>query len=240
MAAEKYKHSGHRQRLRDKFSECGFTNWSEDVILEYMLFYAIPRVDTHDLAKRLIKECGTLKGVLSAPVKVLENIDGMGKGSAAFIKSLNEFVQYCNNVRTNGNVYLTPSMTESYFLELFKTHRRECIYMVCIDARRKVIAKELISEGAFDSSEIDIGRIVRIAVRNEAAGVVLAHNHPGGSMEPSGADIVATQMARNALRLVGVVLEEHIIVTDEGAKGFIDIIKNIETEKNIQKYTFNG
>ncbi len=235
--AKKYEHAGHRQRLRDKFSDGGFVNWSEDVILEYMLFYAIPRTDTHEIARRLLKECGTLKGVLSAPTKVLKDIDGMGGNSTAFIKSLNEFVQYYNNVRTNGKVYLTPAMTETYFSELFKTHRRECLYMVCIDARRAVISKDLISEGAFDSSEIDIGRIVRIAVRNEAAGVVLAHNHPGGSLEPSGADIISTQMVRNALRLVGVALEEHVIVTDEGARGFISVVKDIETEKNIQKYT---
>ncbi len=235
--AKKYEHAGHRQRLRDKLLQDGFENRSEDIILEYMLFYAIPRADTHDLANRLLTECGTLKGVLSAPTKVLKDIDGMGDSSAAFIKSLNEFVHYYNNIRTNGKVYLTPALTETYFSELFKTHRRECLYMVCIDARRAVISKDLISEGAFDSSELDIGRIVRIAVRNDAAGVVLAHNHPGGSLEPSGADIIATQMAKNALRLVGVALEEHVIVTDEGARGFISVVKDIETEKNIQKYT---
>lgn len=240
MAKKKYEHAGHRKRLRDEFCERGFEGWSEDVILEYMLFCAIPRSDTHALSKRLIKECGTLKGVLTAPVKVLENIEGMGKKSAAFIKTLNEFVHYYNGIKTNGKVYLTPALMEPYFIDLFKSHRRECLYAVCIDARGAVIDKELISEGAFDSSEIDIGKIVRAAIRSDAAGVVLAHNHPGGRLEPSGADIIATQMVKSALRVVGVALNEHVIVTDEGVRGFISAIKDIETEKNIQKYTRNG
>lgn len=240
MAKKIYEHAGHRERLRDKFCERGFEGWSEDVILEYMLFCAIPRSDTHALAKRLIKECGTLKGVLTAPTKVLENIEGMGKNSAMFVKTLNEFVHYYNGIKTNGKVYLTPALMEPYFLDLFKSHRRECLYAVCIDARGAVIDKELISEGAFDSSEIDIGKIVRAAIRSDAAGVVLAHNHPGGSLEPSGADIIATQMVKSSLRVVGVALNEHVIVTDEGVRGFISTVNDIETEKNIQKYTRNG
>lgn len=240
MAKKTYEHEGHRQRLRDKFRGYGFSKWSEDVILEFMLFHIIPRSDTHAVAKRLLKECGTLNGVMTAPVKVLENIEGVGKKTAEYIKSLNELHHYCSNVKTNGKVYLTPALMEPYFLDLFKSHKRECLYAVCIDARGAVIDKELINEGAFDSAEIDVGKIVRIAVRTDAAGVVLAHNHPGGRLDPSGADIIATQMVKNALRVVGVALNEHVIVTDEGVRGFISTVKDIETEKNIQKYTRNG
>lgn len=237
--AKKYEHEGHRKRMQNKFSSYGFSGWSEEDILEYMLFYAIPRSDTRPLAERLIKECGTLKGVLTAPSEILQNVDGVGKSTAAFIKSLGEFTHYCGEVRSNGKVYLTPSLCDVYFRNMFKSHNRESLYMVCVDARRAVIARELISEGSVDTSEVDIGRVVRIAVRNDAAGVILAHNHPGGNLEPSGADIITTQMVRQALKLVGIVLEEHIIVTEEGAKGFINIIKDIETEKNIQKYMPN-
>lgn len=239
MANKVYEHAGHRQRLRDKFAERGFDGWSEDVILEYMLFYAIPRADTHETARKLLRECGSIRGVMAAPAKLLSDIDGVGKNTAAFIKSLNEFTHYLNNARTDGKVFLTPELSEVYFRELFREHRRECLYMVCLDARRSVICKELINEGAFDSSEVDIGRIVRIAVRNEAAGVILAHNHPGGSSEPSGADVTTTQLVKNSLRLVGVALEEHFIVTDKVVNGFMNVIESMETEKNIQKYTSN-
>lgn len=239
MAGKKYPHEGHRQRLRDEFSENGFSKWDEIKILEYMLFYIIPRSDTNALARRLISECGSIKGVLEAPYKILQNVDGMGNSSAAFIKTLNEFVHYCNSIRTNGKVYLTHDIMDVYFQDMFKKHRRECFYVICLDARRAIIKKELISEGAFDASELDVGRVVRVAVCCEAAGVILAHNHPGGSLEPSGVDLTATQIVRNSLKLVGILLYEHIIVTDEGVKGFIDRIERLETEKNIQKYAVN-
>lgn len=235
--AKVYEHAGHRKRLRDKFEKSGFDGWSEDVILEYMLFYAIPRADTHEIARKLLRECGSIRGVMSAPVQLLAGIDGVGKNTAVFIKSLNDFTHYCNNARSGGKMFLTPELTEVYFMDLFKEHKRECLYMICLDAKRAVIRKALINEGAFDASEVDVGRIVRMAVQYDAAGVILAHNHPGGSMEPSGADITTTQIVKNALRLIGVALEDHIIVTDNGVKGFIDVIKHMETEKNIQKYT---
>lgn len=239
MAEKKYPHAGHRQRLRNEFLEHGFEKWDEVKILEYMLFYIIPRSDTNDMARRLLDRFGNMKGVLEAPYKMLEDIDGIGKNAVVFIKSLNEFVHFYNKIRTNGKIYLTPDIMEVYFQDMFKKHRRECFYMICLDARKAVIRKDLISEGAFDASELDVGRIVRLAVCCEAAGVILAHNHPGGSLEPSGVDLTATQIVRNSLKLVGVLLYEHIIVTDEGVRGFIDRVERLETEKNIQKYTVN-
>lgn len=232
----KYPHQGHRQRLRDEFINSGFLGWDEAKILEYMLFYVVPRSDTSPIAKQLLKECGSLRGVMEAPSEILEKMEGVGKNTALYIKTLNEYFHYCSGLKSNGKIYLTPDFAEVYFRELFQKHRRECFYIICLDARRAVINKTLISEGAFDASEVDVGRIVRIAVSNEAAGVVLAHNHPGGSLEPSGVDITATQIVRNSLRLVGVLLYEHYIVTDEGIRGFIDRIERMETQKNIQKY----
>ncbi|MCC8169234.1 MAG: hypothetical protein LIO59_02495 [Oscillospiraceae bacterium] len=237
MADKKYPHAGHRQRLRDKFSESGFLDWNEEEVLEYMLFYAIPRSDTYDLARRLIRECRTIKGVLEAPSNILEDVEGVGKNTATYIKSLNDFIGYLNGIKSNGKVYLTRSNMENYFRETFSRHRRECFYMVCLDARGAIIRKELISEGAFDATEVDVGRVVRIAVCAEAAGVILAHNHPGGSLEPSGVDLTITQVLRNSLKLVGVLLYDHFIVTDEGVKGFIRLIERFDAEKNIQKYS---
>ncbi len=233
----KYPHQGHRQRLKGEFENSGFLGWDDAKILEYMLFYAVPRSDTSPIAKRLLKEYGSLRGVMEAPSELLEKTEGVGKNTAFYIKALNEYFHHCSELKSNGKIYLTSgNVVESYFREIFKNHRRESFYVICVDARGAAINKILISEGAFDASEIDVGKIVRAAVSNEAAGVILAHNHPGGSLEPSGVDITATQIIKNSLQLIGVTLCEHYIVTDEGVRGFIDRINQMENKKNIQKY----
>jgi DNA repair protein RadC len=237
MADKNYPHSGHRQRLREEFSKKGFDKWDDMQILEYMLFNIIPRADTSEMARRLIKKCGNIKGVLNAPDSTLESVEGIGKNAVLYIRSLKAFVQYYNGLKSDGKMYFTDEFKDGYLHDLFQDRHRECLYEICLDARKAIIKTVLVSEGAYDSTEVDVGKVVRIAIQSEAAGVVLAHNHPGGNLEPSGADMTTTQIVRNSLRIVGILLYEHYIVTDEKIKGFVKRIERYETEKNIQKYS---
>lgn len=78
-------HSGHRERLRNRFIANGDKSLYNHEILEMLLFYPIPRLNTNNIAHELIKRFGSLKNVLTADKNELQSVKGMGETSASFI-----------------------------------------------------------------------------------------------------------------------------------------------------------
>lgn len=205
-------HAGHRKRMREDFELQGFREWQEHKVLEYLLHKVIRRADTNEIAHRLLDECGGFAGVFRAPKEMLMGVVGVGNEVAEYIHMLDEFIHYYNGVRYDINRFELNSETcEEYMLDLFDGAERENFYMICLDARNRILYKGLIFEGRFDSMDIDITKIVRIAVKCNASLVVLAHNHPSGIAKASNADIVTTQAIERALTMAGVKLLDHII-----------------------------
>ena len=83
-------HDGHRQRLKRQFAEHGGTGMNDIQFLEMLLYYAIPRSDTNELAHALLKRYGTIRGVLDAEVSDLQQVEGIGESTALFLKTVRE------------------------------------------------------------------------------------------------------------------------------------------------------
>lgn len=86
-------HDGHRQRLLQRFLREGLDGFDEHNILELLLFYAIPRKDTNELAHRLMDDFGSLAGVLDASAQELQQVEGVGENTAGFLKLLPELTR---------------------------------------------------------------------------------------------------------------------------------------------------
>lgn len=211
--ANKSIHSGHRARMRKEFRLSGFNHWHEHKVLEYILQKALPRVDTNETAHMLIDRCGSFENVFRAPKEQLIGVLGVGEETAEYIHMLGEFVKYYNGVRFEVNrLVLDSESCEGYMLDLFHGKERENLYIICLDAGSRIILREKLFEGSFESLDVDITNIMRIAVKSDASYIVLAHNHPSGVAIPSNADIVSTQTIERALHMGGVKLLDHIIV----------------------------
>mgnify|MGYP003312236135 CR=1 FL=1 len=91
---------------------------------------------------------------------------------------------------------------------------REVIYLLCLDAKCKVLCCQQVGEGSVNSAGVSVRRVVEQALAANATTVVLAHNHPRGLAIPSGADLEVTQTVECALETIGVPLLEHLIVTE--------------------------
>ena len=215
--AEKKKnvHAGHRKRMRKDFEYDGFSNWHDHKVLEYLLHRVIPRADTNETAHNLINECGGFAKVFHAPKEKLTEIIGVGEETAMYIREMGEFIKYYNGIRYDVNhLVLDSDSSEKYMLNLFDGVERENFYIIGLDAQNRILYKRRMFEGSFDSMDIDITQIVRVAVKCDASYVVLAHNHPSGIAHASNADITATQTIERALSLAGIRLLDHIIVAD--------------------------
>ena len=99
------------------------------------------------------------------------------------------------------------------FLQLHLMHLRHEVFMVCfLDAQNKLLQAEEMFRGTLSQTSVYPREVVLKALHHHAAAVVLAHNHPSGSVQPSAADLTLTQTLRAALALVDVRVLDHIIV----------------------------
>ena len=209
-------HDGHRHRLKQRFLEEGLDNFSDINVLELLLFYSIPRRDTNPIAHALLEHFGSLHQVLEAPVEELVKISGISENTATFLNLVTAVGRYYHVSRSKvQNVLTTTESCGEYLLPYFVGRRVECVYLLCLDAKCKVLCCKEVGEGSVNSAGVSIRRIVEVALGANASTVVLAHNHPSGLALPSGEDVQTTRRVAAALSAVEVRLADHIVVADD-------------------------
>ncbi len=209
-------HNGHRQRLKDRFCKEGLENFEEHQVLELLLFYCIPRVDTNPMAHALLDRFGSLSKVLEASVEELEKVPGIGHNAAVFLTLIIASGRYYQvNCASRNEILTTVEACGKYLIPFFYGRRNENVYLLCLDAKCKVLTCKKIGEGSVNSAGIPIRRIVETALAANATSVILAHNHPSGLALPSDADIQTTRRVAMALDAVEIGLIDHIVVADD-------------------------
>lgn len=209
-------HKDHRQRVRERYLKEGLDGFSEVQVLELLLFYVIPRQDTNPIAHRLLKRFGSLYQVLEAPVEELEKVEGIGPNAALLLSLITAVARvYAVNRTEKQKILRTIEDCGEYLKSFFIGRRSEMVYLLCLDAKCKVLGCREIGEGSVNSANVPIRRIVETALGLNATSVVLAHNHPSGIALPSGEDVLTTHRVAAALSTVDIVLVDHIIVADD-------------------------
>lgn len=209
-------HDGHRARLRKRFMEEGLDGFSEVQVLELALFYAISRKDTNPIAHALLDHFGGLPQVLEAPVEELQKVPGMGENSAVYLRMITELGRFYMVSRASQTKVLTTlEQCAEYMLPFFYGRRVETVFLLCLDAKCKVLCCKEVAEGSVNAAGISVRKVVETALGANATSVVLAHNHPSGVAVPSGEDVQTTRRIAAALSAVEVHLVDHIVVADE-------------------------
>lgn len=209
-------HDGHRQRLKARFLEQGLDGFTDVQVLELLLFYAIPRRDTNPIAHELLEKFGSLRQVLEAPVQRLTEVEYITENAAALLKLAPAMLRYYQVDKVKEEMPLvTIQACGDYLKHFFLGRKNETVFLLCLDAKCKVLACREVGEGSVNSANVPIRRVVEIALAEGASTVVLAHNHPSGIAIPSGEDIATTRRLYAALSTVDVILADHIVVADD-------------------------
>lgn len=208
-------HGGHRDRLKKRFIQQGLDGFTDIQVLELLLFYSIPRQDTNPVAHNLLNRFGSLSQVLEADMEELMQVEGVGEHSAVLLHLMNEMGRYYLVDRAQRERIL-PTIEDCarYLQPYFYGRIRETVFLLCLDAKCKVLSCREVGEGGINSAGISIRKIVETAIREGASTVVLAHNHPSGIALPSPEDIQTTRRIAAALQSVEVALADHIVVAD--------------------------
>lgn len=208
-------HDGHRERLKKRYMDEGLDNFTEVQALELMLFYCIPRKDTNELAHRLLDRFGTLSQVLDTKPEDLMQVEGIGHNAALFLSLFPAVARYYEVNQANRLTILENlDQCGEYLLGFFRNRTNETVFLLCLDAKRKVLCCQMVGEGSVNSAGVPIRRVVEMALAANATSVVLAHNHPSGLATPSYEDIITTRRLAAALDAVEIVLADHIVVAD--------------------------
>lgn len=215
MAKDNYKdiHVGHRERLKNRFLNEGLDDFEKHNILELLLFYAIPRVDTNEIAHDLIREFGSLSEVMNANFDDLVKVDRITPNAAVLLKLIPSLARaYLTDKSPAGEVFDSAEKAGQFFIKKFTGETSEVVYLLCLDSSLNYISCDKITKGTVSRANLSIRTIVENVVKHNASSVILAHNHPRGFPIPSAEDIKATKVIHDALDFLEIRLIDHIVV----------------------------
>ncbi|MEE9446435.1 MAG: DNA repair protein RadC [Arenicellales bacterium] len=219
---DKSLHTGHRQRLRARFLEEGLEGFDDHQVLELILFYAIPRGDTNDIAHRLMNHFGRLSAVFDARVSDLQQVQGMGEQAAVLIHTLPALMRryHLDRIMRDAPVLDSADSVSDYLKPLMAGRTHEVFYVLCLDSRLRVKFPAQISQGTVKDAFVHPREVVEAALAHHAGAVVLAHNHPSGSLMPSQADHQLTKQLVQALGMIDIQVLDHVIIADDDSYSF--------------------
>ncbi len=233
-------HDGHRDRVREKIRNHGLLNFQDHEILEYFLFSFVPRKDTNVIAHNLIKEFGSLANVLNTEPCHLAQVDGMTENASIFLSSMPDLLRrYYQSVNEQKIDLRGREKAINLLKPLFVGKKVEEVYAVALDNNDRLIRCSKIGSGATNMVDLTYRDIVDFSYKNSASTIILAHNHPSGSVEPSVNDIKMTRELLFLLKNIEVELVDHYIFSSGNQHFSFEenglINRMIESRNNVLK-----
>lgn len=214
-------HSGHRQRLRDRFRKGGPDALPDYELLELVLFRALPRRDTKDLAKRLIARFGSFAEVVNAPESQLKEVKDAGEAVVTELKLIRAAaLRVVKSEITERPLLSSWAQVLDYLRAAQGFEHREQFRILFLDKKNRLIADEVQGTGTVDHTPVYVREVVKRALELSATAIILVHNHPSGDPTPSRADIDMTKLIVEAARPLGVAVHDHVIVGKTGHASF--------------------
>ncbi len=210
-------HSGHRQRMIEKLKTGVLT---EEEYLEILLFNAIPRRNTSDIAHRLIARFGRLANVLAASFDELKKIEGVGESVAAYITCVEQFYKHHYVLEKVG--YDGPYDARRFANFIWQTYcleEKESLTVYLLDGQGYVYHQETFA-GIEDASWIQSTQFARLMADYAPGGIVLVHNHPTQKAQPSENDEKTTKRCQVFCAAHNVILVDHLIYAQDGVYSY--------------------
>lgn len=204
---------GHRQRLRDKFLEQGIEAFTDSEVIELLLTFGTPRSDCKGPAREVLEHFGSLPAVLDAPAAELTGIRGIGKKNIFALHFIQGVARRYLKQRLVGRTYISSSRDVSnYLVHLLRSLPREAFAVVYLDASHAIVDSEVLSEGTITVNTVYPREVVLAALQRNAAALVIAHNHPSGSLKPSDQDRQLTRTLHLVCSFMHINLLDHLII----------------------------
>jgi DNA repair protein RadC len=204
------------ERPREKLLLKGAPSLSDAELLAIFLRTGMPGLSAVDMSRRLLTEFGSLRKLLNAGEKEFCSQKGLGKAKYAQLQAVLEMAgRHLSESIKRNDCLSSPADTIAYLHSRLRDRQHEVFACVMLDNRNRVIEYREMFRGTIDGASVYPREIVKQALADNAASVILAHNHPSGIAEPSQADIRITERLQKALALVDIRVLDHVIVGDD-------------------------
>jgi DNA repair protein RadC len=218
-----HKGEGHRGRLRDRFLVGGLKGFHDYEVVELLLTLGMPRKDCKAAAKAAMETFGSLQGVFEASSKDLCDVPGIGPKNQLGIKLIKAVADRYLEKKIVGRDHLNNSRELfDYLYHTLRDKGRERFVAIFLNTRNEVVTMETMFEGTLTASQVYPREVIQAALKNRAAAVIFAHNHPSGDPEPSKDDLAVTRRLVYACRVMGVQVHEHIVIGENRYFSFAD------------------
>lgn len=220
----KVDHSLHRQRVKERFLENKtFEGFASHEIVEMLLFYALPRKNTNEVAHELMNRFGSISGILDAPYEELKKIDGIADHTATFFKMLLPLGRIYNIDKFEKKPLLnSTNLVNKFLLGRYLGYTDEVFSMISLDNCGRLISYDILTKGSNNFVTADTRKVVETAIKTGASQVIIAHNHPGGFAIPSDSDIMATELVKLACSSININLLDHFIIAGDDSVSMRD------------------
>lgn len=217
MQKDNHTHGGHRRRLIEKLKSGALTEYE---YLETLLFNALPRRNTNDLAHRLLSRFGTVYNIFSADLEELLSVDGIGESVALYLHCIGAF--YSAYYRKDDNRYFgryNSGRFVSYLKNLNQYPVEETMEILLLDENGYVLTKQSF-DGGITRVILNPETLTRLLADHHPSGVVIIHNHPSGDPTPSEKDEETTRKCQLLCAGHNVILCDHIIYGRNGVYSY--------------------
>lgn len=214
---EKPHHTGHRQRLRERFLKSGSDALADYELLEIILFLAIPRRDVKPLAKKLIERFGSFNNVFHASHDDLTQMDGVSENTATAILSVKAAALRLMKQDLQDKPILSSWAQLVDYCSVAMAHETaEQFRVLYLNRKNHLLADEILQRGTVDQAAVYPREVVKRGLDLGATAMILAHNHPSGDPAPSEADVEITKAIIDAAKPLGMIVHDHIIIAKNG------------------------
>jgi DNA repair protein RadC len=201
------------ERPRERLLKLGASALSDAELLAIFLRVGVRGVSAVDLARTLLGHFGSLSRLFSASASEFASIPGMGSAKYSQLQAVVELARRAlREEMAAGDALSSPRAVRDYLRLTLGSLPHEVFMVLLLDAQNRLIAAVELFRGTLTQTSVHPREVVKLALAHNAAGALLAHNHPSGVAEPSRADEALTQALRQALALVDVKLLDHFII----------------------------
>lgn len=223
MSEEHRQVAGHRHRLRERFLKAGLVGFADYEVVELLLTLAIPRLDVKQPAKALIARFGDLRGILDAPIEELRAVPRIGSVTPVALQIIKAAATLYLQQSSEGRDSLAePARLADFWRMRIGALQNENFEVAYLDSAYRLLRDgvETLEEGTIDRAAVYPRRIIEAALKRGAAAIVIAHNHPNGSVTPSDHDKVLTRAIVLAAETVHLRVVDHLIVAAQETFSF--------------------
>jgi len=201
------------QRPRERLLKNGCGGLTDAELLALVLRVGTAGKSAVDLGHEMLEHFGSLNALFAAPLKEFASLNGLGPAKFAMFQAVFELAQRAlAEEMKHGSAMNSPLKVRQYLQLELGSLPHETFVVLHLDAQNRLINCEELFRGTLTHTSVYPREVVKAALACNAAGVILAHNHPSGNPAPSHADRLMTQALQTALAVVEVRILDHVVV----------------------------